>query len=440
MYLVIGVAARYQLVFLDEGLGQRLRDVFVDLLQNLSLHLGDGTRAKAVVFHLLGGVVDALQSLANERVLGVVFLDFGVDEVEVVVELARLAEKNVFHARLETVFDPFQSAEPHHLDAAGLIAEEPRGACRPRCPDHLDVGDGADELVVHCVVVDVGHLLDLAAVDVTERKLVEHVLIGEHTQLLLQDFGLLRPDTLQIGDTRLQQVLFHATKIEIFSNFAAMERPFVDIHTHTERANDDLIQIVNLDLNQPYPEQGYYSYGIHPWEADKANLQMETALHCLEERLKNPNVLALGEAGLDKMHKASFEQQIKLFERQIELSEALQKPMILHDVRSHNEIIALRKKHKAHQPWILHGFSGTEQDVKQLIGQGIYLSIGESLLHPERKIHKSFKFIDLDYLFLETDMAEIGIEKVYIEAAKLLGINVAVLRRRLFVNFARLFG
>ena len=218
-----------------------------------------------------------------------------------------------------------------------------------------------------------------------------------------------------------------------------MERPFVDIHTHTARADDKLIQIVNLDLNEPCPEQGYYSYGLHPWDADKADFLMETALQRLEEKLKNPNVLALGEAGLDKMHKASFEQQIELFERQIKLSEALHKPMILHDVRSHNEIIALRKKHKAKQPWILHGFSGTEQDIKQLIGQGIYLSVGESLLHPERKIYKSFKCIDLDHLFLETDMAEIGIETIYDKATKLLGIDVAVLKKRIFANFAVLW-
>ena len=219
-----------------------------------------------------------------------------------------------------------------------------------------------------------------------------------------------------------------------------MTPPFVDIHTHTVKSGDDLAQVINLDLEQVCPGQGYYSYGIHPWEADKADFQMETALQHLEERLKSPKVLALGEAGLDKMHKATFEKQIELFERQIELSEALQKPMILHDVRSHNEIIALRKKHKAKQPWILHGFSGTEQDIRKLTGQGIYLSVGESLLHPERKIYKSFKFIDLECLFLETDMAETGIETIYNEAAKLLGIDIAVLQKRLFANFARLFG
>lgn len=218
-----------------------------------------------------------------------------------------------------------------------------------------------------------------------------------------------------------------------------MNPPFVDIHTHTAKPSANLIQIVNLDLNQPCPEQGYYSYGIHPWALDNAEFQAEKALQILEEKLRMPQVIALGEVGLDKIHKASFERQIELFERQIELSEACQKPMILHDVRSHNEIIALRKKHKAQQPWIVHGFSGTEQDIKQLIGQGIYLSVGESLLHPERKIYKSFKFIDLYYLFLETDMAENGVEKVYESAANLLEMDINVLKTRIFANFAVLW-
>jgi len=219
-----------------------------------------------------------------------------------------------------------------------------------------------------------------------------------------------------------------------------MKTAFINIHTHTTKLCDNLIQIVNLDLNQPSPEQGHYSYSIHPWALDNPDFQLEEAFTLLEERLQSPNVIALGEAGLDKMHKESFERQIAVFERQIKFSEALQKPMILHDVKSHNEILALRKKHKAKQPWILHGFNGTEQDIRQLTGQGLYLSVGESLLHSERKIYNSFKFIDLDFLFLETDMSTKGIETIYEEAAKLLGVDIAVLQRRLFANFARLFG
>lgn len=215
--------------------------------------------------------------------------------------------------------------------------------------------------------------------------------------------------------------------------------PFIDIHTHTQRIGDNVLQIVNLDLETPCPEQGYYSYGIHPWALDDADFQTKEAFSLLEERLQSPNVLALGEAGLDKMHKDTFEKQITIFEWQIDLSEALQKPIILHDVKSHNEILALRKKHKAKQPWILHGFSGTEQDIRQLTGRGLYLSVGESLLHSERKIAKSLKNIPLEMLFLETDMAEVGIEMIYEAAAKLLEMDLSVLQRLLFANFAQVF-
>ena len=74
-----------------------------------------------------------------------------------------------------------------------------------------------------------------------------------------------------------------------------------------------------------------------------------------------------------------------------------------------------------------------------MTGQGLYLSVGESLLHSERKIAKSLKNITLDLLFLETDMAEGGIETIYEAAAKILDIDIAVLKKRLFANFAALW-
>ena len=213
---------------------------------------------------------------------------------------------------------------------------------------------------------------------------------------------------------------------------------FIDLHTHKAKKGDCL-QIANLDLGQSCPKEGLFSYGIHPWETDKADFQAETALQLLEQRLQTPNAIALGEAGLDKFHKADFERQMQLFERQIVLSENLKKPMILHVVKFNNEIIALRRKHRAKQPWIVHGFNGTEQEAWQLVGQGIFLSVGASLLQPNRKICKSLRFIDLDYLFFETDMSEIGVETIYEAAANLLEMDLSTLQMRIFANFAALW-
>ena len=158
-------------------------------MQDEFLQFGDGARAEAVVLHLLGGVVNALQALTDERILGVVFLYLGVDEVVVVVKLAGLTKKHIFHTRLEAILDPFQSSEPHHFDAACLVAEKTRGACGPRCTNHLDVRDGADQLIINAIIVDVGHLLNLAAVDIAERKLVEHILIGGQFSSMRQRYG-----------------------------------------------------------------------------------------------------------------------------------------------------------------------------------------------------------------------------------------------------------
>jgi TatD DNase family protein len=45
----------------------------------------------------------------------------------------------------------------------------------------------------------------------------------------------------------------------------------------------------------------------------------------------------------------------------------------------------------------------------------------------------------LDYLFLETDMAEIGVETIYEAAAIVLEMDLSTLQTRIFANFARLF-
>ena len=218
-----------------------------------------------------------------------------------------------------------------------------------------------------------------------------------------------------------------------------MSTPFIDIHIHSRTPEADVMKIVSLGIEEECPELERCSYGIHPWDLDKADFNLDEALEQLKQRLQAPQAVALGEAGLDKAHPNSYERQIAAFEKQIGISEAMRQPLIIHDVRSHNEIISLRKQHKATQPWIIHGFNGTEQDIRQLTSHGIYISVGEALLHPERKISKVLKTIDLEYLFLETDTASCSVKEVYAKAASLLEIPLDVLAAQIFCNFARIF-
>ena len=217
-----------------------------------------------------------------------------------------------------------------------------------------------------------------------------------------------------------------------------METAFLNIHTHKTQ-KDDEISVINLNLDEPCPQKGLFCYGIHPWDLDDAHFDTANALRLLEEKLQCPNVVALGEAGLDRLHKASFDRQMEVFENQIVLSERFSKPIIIHNVKCNNEMLVLHKKHKPKQAWILHGFNGTEQDVKQLADQGFCFSVGAALLHAERKIRKSILNIPLERLFFETDMADIDVVEVYQAAAEILGMPINALREQIFANFAHYF-
>ena len=219
-----------------------------------------------------------------------------------------------------------------------------------------------------------------------------------------------------------------------------MTAPFVDIHTHHPAATEQCVSVRNLDLEADVPALGYFSCGIHPWALDDEMFVSENALQIIENQLSNSNVLALGEAGLDRLHKASLERQMAVFERQIALSEQYCKPLLIHNVKCNVEIMALRKRCKPQQTWILHGFNGSLQEVEQLLDYGFCFSVGTALLHPDRKIRKSLKTIPLENLFFETDTASISVEKVYQEAAMLLEMPMDALRERIFANFARIFG
>lgn len=201
-----------------------------------------------------------------------------------------------------------------------------------------------------------------------------------------------------------------------------MDAPFVNLHTH----------------HDPGDALTLRSWGIHPWWLDDPGYDWEQGLQTLEQQLQEGTLDAVGEAGLDKLHPESLPLQRTVFERHVLLSEYYGKPLVIHSVRANDEVLKLWKQHQPQQAWILHGFNGSREEAEQFAGKGFYLSVGTAILFKNRKINESIKYIPLDHLFLETDDADGGIETVYAEAAKLLSVSEAVLRKQIFANFARL--
>ena len=196
---------------------------------------------------------------------------------------------------------------------------------------------------------------------------------------------------------------------------------FVDIHTHLD--NQSVIKIVDGDEVRILE-----TVGVHPWDVVSGeNFQFSP-----------DTTFAIGEVGLDKVHKETFEKQVEVFEEMIRLSESYRKPMIIHCVRAYSEIIEMRKKTKATMPWMIHGYNSSVETMRQLLKYDMYISLGEVLYRNENQAVEILKNLPLDRLFLETDVSGRDIKDVYSKAAKLMNCEVEFLCKQIFENYGRL--
>ena len=224
--------------------------------------------------------------------------------------------------------------------------------------------------------------------------------------------------------------------------------PFVNIHTHYNNHidNNEFVEIQNIDVDNivNVDVSHFYSIGIHPWnlKSQKFKNSEIQKLGDLESGcLGDLNFLAIGECGIDRVCGVDFEIQKEVFIKQIELSERIAKPLIIHAVRSYPDIISIRKETKAKQVWIIHGFQGNEQSAEQLLRYAdIYLSLGDVLFKNEVRAKQLLRIIPTDRLFFETDVAERKISDVYEKAALLSGLEMDKLRNDIFNNFVKIFG
>lgn len=125
-----------------------------------------------------------------------------------------------------------------------------------------------------------------------------------------------------------------------------------------------------------------------------------------EELAALPQVVAIGECGIDKLKGGPLFKQMQVFKRQIDLSEKLQKPLIIHDVQTHDIIVGLKRDLKPTQKWLIHGFRGKPTVAMMMIRAGIWLSFG-----PQYNA-ETLKAISSEYILAETDDSPMTIEEV----------------------------
>ena len=188
----------------------------------------------------------------------------------------------------------------------------------------------------------------------------------------------------------------------------------IDFHTHHNSASAALIAV---DPRQFYPQQGLcYSVGFHPWnEVDSLNAEdfgrlAECALH--------PQVLAVGETGMDALRGAPLNIQANVFLRHLQVAASVGKPVVIHSVRTAQEILAVRRKSGlVGVPLAVHGMRSNANVARLWLDAGCYLSFG-ARFNPAALIATP-----IDRLLIETDDAPESIEAVAASVASTLGLT-----------------
>lgn len=202
----------------------------------------------------------------------------------------------------------------------------------------------------------------------------------------------------------------------------------LDIHTHHQ---ENPQSILNCEPSHFFPQPGkLYSLGIHPWNITANN---DKEIELLKELSNHPQVVAIGETGIDKTIHIELSTQQQLFETHIQLAEQLGKPLLIHSVKSSNEIIRLKKNYQPESPWIIHGFRGKKELAEQLIRHHIYLSYGE------RYNNDSLLCTPIQQLFIETDESTKPIFQLYQEIAQKRSLTIEMLTTQVQQNILALF-
>lgn len=203
-----------------------------------------------------------------------------------------------------------------------------------------------------------------------------------------------------------------------------MPNKLIDAHCHLdfECFDQDRAQVIERarenkisDIIIPGTQQAHWSriqhlctqqglhacYGLHPYWCKQHTPDDLTAL---EQIIFNEKCVAVGECGLDfRPQQANKKDQLDFFLAQLDIAYNAKLPVVIHSVRATEDIIKTLKKFSGLRGMV-HSYSGSFEQARQLIDMGFYISIGGNVTYnTAKKVRNTVKNIPLSALLIETD-------------------------------------
>jgi TatD DNase family protein len=259
----------------------------------------------------------------------------------------------------------------------------------------------------------------------------------------------------------------------------AASRPLVDSHCHLlllaergmldealQRAVEQGVeQIVSIGLNIEDSDANrllaerhagvFFTVGWHPHEKQPPDTQQ---LNALDELLRHPRAVAVGEIGLDQYwrpgyHEVPLDVQQRQMRAMLDLAASQGKPVVVHDRDAHAETLAALDE-VPEVRGVMHCFSGDAAFARQCVDRGMACSFAGTVTFPKSEgIQAAATTVPADAWLIETDAPFLSpvpfrgrdnqpahVAATCAAVARLRGLDPSTAARESAENARRLFG
>lgn len=146
----------------------------------------------------------------------------------------------------------------------------------------------------------------------------------------------------------------------------------------------------------------YHAVGVAPSEVTNPGPDW---INTIEKYLELPNVVAVGETGLDYFKQFGDKRsQIELFITQLEIAQKHNLPVIIHNREAGKDLYAVLTERLPDAGAILHCYSENAEYAKKCLDKNIWFSFAGNLTYRNaRNLHETVLNIPVDRILIETE-------------------------------------
>ena len=157
-----------------------------------------------------------------------------------------------------------------------------------------------------------------------------------------------------------------------------------------------------IEIAEAY-ENIYATCGISPNDVQEIDIK---ELSKIEKLAMNPKIKAIGEIGLDyywAKEPTMREKQKQFFQKQIEMANQMNLPIVIHTRDAYLDTIEILKKNPCKHTGIFHCCPLNNQLIKDALTLGYYISFSGSITFKTAKAEEAILQVPLNRLLIETD-------------------------------------